>query len=79
MLEGVDILENDDLASAKANPDEPSELERHGTQLAGLVVGSGGPGGLTGLAENATLLPIRVAGWQRDVAGRWAVYSRTTS
>jgi subtilisin family serine protease len=77
VLEGVDILENDDLASAKANPDEPSELERHGTQLAGLVVGSGGPGGLTGLAENATLLPIRVAGWQPDVAGRWAVYSRT--
>ena len=60
VLEGVDILENDDLASAKANPDEPSELERHGTQLAGLVVGSGGPGGLTGVAENATLLPIRV-------------------
>ena len=77
VLEGVDILENDDLASAKANPDEPSELERHGTQLAGLVVGSGGPGGLTGLAENATLLPIRVAGWQPDVTGRWAVYSRT--
>jgi Subtilase family len=77
VLEGVDILENDDLASAKANPDEPTELERHGTQLAGLVVGSGGPGGLTGLAENATLLPIRVAGWQRDLAGRWAVYSRT--
>ncbi len=77
VLEGVDILENDDLASARANPDEPSELERHGTQLAGLVVGSGGPGGLTGLAENATLLPIRVAGWQQDLAGRWAVYSRT--
>ncbi|HEX2496642.1 MAG TPA: S8 family serine peptidase [Gaiellaceae bacterium] len=77
VLEGVDILENDDLASANANPDEPSELERHGTQLAGLVVGSGGPGGLTGLAENATLLPIRVAGWQQDVTGRWAVYSRT--
>ena len=77
VLEGVDILEEDDLASAKARPDEPTELERHATQLAGLIVGSGGPGGLTGLAENATILPIRVAGWQRDVAGRWAVYSRT--
>jgi hypothetical protein len=77
VLDGVDILENDDLASAKARPDEPSEVERHGTQLAGLIVGSGGPGGLTGVAENATILPIRVAGWQRDVAGRWAVYSRT--
>ena len=77
VLEGVDILDGDDLASAKRHPDEPSEWERHGTQLAGLVVGSGGPGGLSGLAENATVLPIRVAGWQRDVAGRWAVYSRT--
>ena len=77
VLEGFDILENDDLAEAEARPDEPADLERHGTQLAGLVVGSGGPGGLTGLAENATILPIRVAGWQRDVAGRWAVYSRT--
>jgi Subtilase family len=58
-------------------PGEPTELERHATQLAGLIVGSGGPDGLTGLAENSTILPIRIGGWQRDVAGRWAVYSRT--
>src|ERR671910_782091 len=77
VLEGVDVLEGDDLAVAKAKPDEPSELERHTTQLAGLIVGSGGPGDLTGVARNATVLPIRVGGWQRDVAGRWAVYSRT--
>ena len=77
VLEGVDILDDDDLAAAEPHPDEPGELERHGTQLAGLVVGSGGPGALTGLAENATILPIRVAGWQQDVGGRWAVYSRT--
>jgi subtilisin family serine protease len=77
VLEGVDILQDDDLAGAAARPDEPAELERHGTQLAGLIVGSGGPSGLTGVAENATIFPIRVAGWQRDVAGRWAVYSRT--
>lgn len=77
LLEGVDVLERDDLASARPKPDEPAELERHATQLAGLIVGSGGPDGLTGLAENSTLLPIRIGGWQRDVAGRWAVYSRT--
>jgi subtilisin family serine protease len=77
VLEGVDVIERDDLASARPKPDEPSELERHATQLAGLIVGSGGPSGLTGIAENATVLPIRVGGWQRDVAGRWAVYSRT--
>lgn len=77
VLEGVDVLRGDDLAAAAPKPDDPSALERHGTQLAGLVVGSEGPDGLTGVAENATVLPIRVAGWQRDVAGRWAVYSRT--
>jgi subtilisin family serine protease len=77
LLEGVDILEKDDLASPDSKPDEPSEVERHATELAGLIVGSGGPGGLNGVARNATLLPIRVGGWQRDVAGRWAVYSRT--
>jgi subtilisin family serine protease len=77
VLEGVDVLERDDLASAEPKPDEPSERERHATQLAGLLIGSGGPGGLTGVAENSTVLPIRVGGWQRDVAGRWAVYSRT--
>ena len=77
VLEGVDVLERDDLATAEPKPDEPPELERHATELAGLIVGSGGPGGLAGVAENATVLPIRVGGWQRDVAGRWAVYSRT--
>ncbi|HEY8193322.1 MAG TPA: S8 family serine peptidase, partial [Gaiellaceae bacterium] len=77
VLEGIDILQEDDLAAAEPRPDEPAERERHGTQLAGLIVGSGGPNGLTGIAENATVFPIRVAGWQRDVAGRWAVYSRT--
>ena len=77
VLEGVDVLERDDLATAKGKPDEPSELERHATELVGVIVGSGGPGGLSGVAENATVLPIRVGGWQRDVAGRWAVYSRT--
>jgi subtilisin family serine protease len=77
VLEGVDVLEGDDIAAAKPKPDEPSELERHATQLAGLIVGSGGPRGLTGVARNSTVLPIRVGGWQRDVSGRWAIYSRT--
>ena len=35
-------------------------------------------GGLRGRRARAPRsLPIRVAGWQRDAAGRWAVYSRT--
>ena len=29
------------------------------------------------MARGATILPIRVAGWQRDAAGQWAVYARS--
>jgi subtilisin family serine protease len=74
---GIDIVGGDPDASAAPEPDAPAELEAHGTELAGLVVGSGGPGALAGVAPGATLLPIRVAGWQRDASARWAVYSRT--
>src|SRR5438105_12752520 len=45
--------------------------------MAGLIVGSGGPGGMAGVAPAATVLPIRVAGWQRDASARWSVYGRT--
>ncbi|TML03235.1 MAG: hypothetical protein E6G36_09805 [Actinobacteria bacterium] len=74
---GLDIVGGDPDASAAPQPDAPAELEAHGTELAGLLVGSGGPGALAGVAPGATLLPIRVAGWQRDAFARWAVYGRT--
>ena len=45
------------------------ELERHGTELAGIIVGAGGPCGLAGVATGASVLPIRVAGWQQDARG----------
>ncbi len=74
---GVDIVGGDADVSAAPKPDDPSQLERHGTEMAGLLVGSGGPGALTGIAPGATVVPIRVAGWQRDAAADWAVYGRT--
>jgi len=74
---GIDIVGGDPDASAATQPGEPALLERHGTELAGLLVGSGGPGALAGVAPGASLLPIRVAGWQRDASARWAVYGRT--
>ena len=45
--------------------------------MAGLVVGSDGPAGLEGTAPGASLLPIRVAGWQPDASGSVSVYGRT--
>jgi subtilisin family serine protease len=74
---GIDIVGGDPDASAAAQPGETAELESHGTELAGLLVGSGGPGALAGVAPGASLLPVRVAGWQRDASARWAVYGRT--
>lgn len=74
---GIDIVGGGAEALAAPHPDEPAELERHGTEMAGLLVGSGGPGALAGVAPGASLLPIRVAGWQRDASARWAVYGRT--
>jgi len=47
---------------------EPSDAERHGTEMAGLVVAT---------ARGASVLPIRVAGRQEDARGRWAVYGRS--
>ena len=78
ILPGVDLV--DDMnsgAPAVADPDDATRLEEHGTEMAGLLVGAGGPGGISGVATGASVLPIRVAGWQRDLTGGWAVYGRT--
>src|SRR5437867_3412961 len=74
---GIDVVGGEAGALAASRPDEPAQLERHGTEMAGLLVGSGGPGALAGVAPGATVLPIRVAGWQRDATASWAVYGRT--
>jgi Subtilase family/Peptidase inhibitor I9 len=76
--DGINILSDGDFrALAATKPDDATRLERHGTEMAGLLVGAGGPDGLSGVATGASVLPIRVAGWQQDVGGGWAIYSRT--
>jgi hypothetical protein len=77
LLEGVDVLDPEGRALARPNPQDSSQVEQHGTQAAGLLVGRGGPGKLQGAAPAASLLPIRIAGWQPTAAGGFAVYSRT--
>ncbi len=77
VLPGIDILDPGQAATARTDPQNPSLLERHGTELAGLLVGSGGPGGLRGVAPGARVLPIRIAGWQPNVSGTDTVYTRT--
>ena len=75
--EGYDVVDSDTDPRASASPEDPSRFERHGTQMAGLVVGSEGPDKLNGIARGASVLPIRVAGWQREAGGRWAVFGRS--
>ena len=77
LLPGFDIVGGGDDAAARTNPRDPAEIERHGTELAGILAGSDGPGGLHGVAPEATILPIRVAGWQTASSGRQLVFGRT--
>jgi minor extracellular serine protease Vpr len=76
-LPGIDIVTPEGIGAPRHHPLIPARTERHGTQLAGIVAGSGGPGGLTGVAPGAHVLPIRVAGWQPDAQGGFAVYARS--
>ena len=74
---GVDVVGGAPDAAAQAKPTDPSLVETHGTEMAGLLVGAGGPAGLTGVAPGATVFPIRVAGWQTDARGGYTIYART--
>ncbi len=77
VLPGIDEVDNRDDTSPGPNPQDPSQVEQHGTELAGILAGAGGPAGLHGVAPGATILPIRVAGWQADAAGGELVYGRS--
>jgi Subtilase family/Peptidase inhibitor I9 len=77
VLPGVDVVGGDADATAAPDPGGTDRREHHGTELAGILVGAGGSGGLAGIAPGASVLPIRVAGWQQDLTGGWAVYART--
>jgi subtilisin family serine protease len=77
VLPGYDIVRGHGAALPAAKPGDPSTVEEHGTELAGVLVGAGGPSGLAGVATGATVLPLRVAGWQPDASGGWAIYART--
>jgi len=79
ILPGINVVDPDVRSGAPAvvDPADSSKVEEHATEMAGLLVGAGGPGGISGVAAGASVLPIRIAGWQRDQRGNWAVYSRT--
>lgn len=77
LLDGIDMLDPERRGIARPHPNEPGRVERHATQMAGLIVGADGPAGIAGVVPAASILPIRVAGWQPDAEGGYAVYGRT--
>jgi subtilisin family serine protease len=77
VLPGIDVLDRDADTAARRNPEDPTRLEQHGTELAGILVGANGPARLHGIAPEASILPIRVAGWQAASDGRQLVYGRS--
>jgi subtilisin family serine protease len=77
LLEGIDVLDPEARGIAHPHPDDSMRVERHGTQLAGILAGRGGPAGLRGVAPGASILPVRVAGWQPSAEGGLAIYGRT--
>jgi subtilisin family serine protease len=52
ILPGINVVDPDVRSGAPAvvDPADPSKVEEHGTQMAGLLVGAGGPGGISGVA-----------------------------
>jgi minor extracellular serine protease Vpr len=77
VLSGVDLLDPGSGGIAQPHPTIPGRPERHATELAGIVAGTEGPDGLHGIAPGASILPVRVGGWQPNAEGGYSVYSRT--
>lgn len=77
VLPGIDLLDPGSGGVAQPHPTTPGRTERHGTEVAGIVAGADGPNGLHGVAPGASILPVRVGGWQPDADGGFSVYSRT--
>src|SRR5512145_1479786 len=77
VLSGVDLINPGSGGIAQPHPTIPGRPERHATELAGIVAGSEGPDGLHGIAPGASILPVRVGGWQPNAEGGYSVYSRT--
>jgi minor extracellular serine protease Vpr len=73
---GYDLVDGDRNVAPAANPDDPLTIEAHGTRMAGLLVGQGGPDGAGGVAPGAGVLPIRILQWREAADGEYALLGR---
>ena len=77
LLPGIDVLDADGDPSAAQNPTDARAARAPRDRARRAPRGRPGPGGLHGVAPRASILPIRVAGWQPDADGGVSVYGRT--
>ena len=70
---GVDLVDDDARAEPGESPDGSGALETHGTRMAGILVGQGGPNGVTGVAPGAQVLPVRILGWRKAQDGELGI------
>ena len=73
---GYDLVDGDRNVAPAAKPDDSLTVEAHGTRMAGLLVGEGGPDGAGGVAPGAGVLPIRILQWQETADGGYALLGR---
>jgi minor extracellular serine protease Vpr len=73
---GYDLVDGDRNVAPAAKPDDSLTVEAHGTRMAGLLVGVGGPDGTGGVAPGAGVLPIRILQWRETADGEYALLGR---
>ncbi len=74
VLPGVDVFSGQRQAVAATQPGGDT-IEVHGTEMAGIILGSG-TGAEPGIAPGARVLPIRVVGWHKVADGSFSVVGR---
>ena len=75
LLEGIDILDPNGRAVARANPDD-ADARRTSCDADGRAARRARPRSAASRPERQ-LLPIRIAGWQPSAEGGYAIYGRT--
>ena len=73
---GHDLVDGDRNVAPASKPDDSLTVEAHGTRMAGLLVGQGGPDGAAGVAPGAGVLPIRILQWRETADGGYALLGR---
>ena len=70
VLRGYDLVDGDRRLAPSEMPERPTLVDTHATRMAGLLVGE------KGAAPGASILPLRVLGWEETTEGGHALLGR---